>query len=189
MSDKRCIIVLTKMKYIKRKGLVAMTKRQMMVEAHRIAREELKGDYQARLSLALRQLWKKKKGENKMDRDVAVIERWWVEKNAVKFETLGNKNNEFDIIKETEKAVLIKTGTVENWIPKSVVEFYSKEYLMEVKEFVKPQFDSKLQKKAIERMGNEPDIVLGTNQDNFHILNEANKELLSIVAPDLYKTE
>ena len=43
-----------------------MTKRQMMVEAHRIAREELKGDYQARLSLALRQLWKKKKGEDKM---------------------------------------------------------------------------------------------------------------------------
>ena len=44
-----------------------MTKRQLMKRAHKLAKK-MKGDYQARLSLALRQLWKKKKGEDKMVR-------------------------------------------------------------------------------------------------------------------------
>ena len=38
-----------------------MTKTEIMKEAHRIAREELEGDYQARLSLALKKVWKEVK--------------------------------------------------------------------------------------------------------------------------------
>ena len=39
-----------------------MTKTEIMKEAHRIAKEELEGDYQARLALALKIAWKEAKG-------------------------------------------------------------------------------------------------------------------------------
>ena len=42
-----------------------MTKTEIMKEAHRIAKEELEGDYQAKLSLALKMVWSKTKGGNK----------------------------------------------------------------------------------------------------------------------------
>ena len=46
-----------------------MTKTEIMKEAHRIAREELEGDYQAKLSLALKMVWNKIKGGSKMKID------------------------------------------------------------------------------------------------------------------------
>ena len=44
-----------------------MTKTEIMKEAHRIAREELEGDYQAKLSLALKMVWQKQKEGNNMN--------------------------------------------------------------------------------------------------------------------------
>ena len=44
----------------------------MMVEAHKLAKE-MEGDYQARLSLALRQLWKKKKGGDRMRSKKSIV--------------------------------------------------------------------------------------------------------------------
>ena len=94
-----------------------MTKQEMMVEAHRMAKEELEGDYQARLSLALRQLWKKKKGEDKMDQK-PVIEDWWLRENPAK-ETII-KELDMEVTVETDKAVKFDD---EVWVPKSVISW------------------------------------------------------------------
>ena len=91
-----------------------MTKTEIMKEAHRIAREELEGDYQAKLSLALKMVWE----EAKEMKQKPVIEDWWLQKNPAKETIL----NEFDleVEAETENAINFNDKI---WVPKSVIKW------------------------------------------------------------------
>ena len=119
-----------------------MTKRQMMVEAHRIAREELKGDYQARLSLALRQLWKKKKGEDKMDlvklkgSDKQVSWAEDIRSDVLEFldEVDKHKGYAYDMIKDDEMVVKFKKE-LEEFKTKVKKEEQSKWFIEELRCF------------------------------------------------------
>jgi len=139
---------------------IKMSKREMMVEAHKMARRMV-GDYVARLALALRTLWASaKKGVKSVEKlitnelgdiEVLSVEReeqvektgsskgWIV--SVKKLVRIGKSiilDTEYDIkiVRETEKAILLSVTeveddyTVETWVPKSV--FNQTELGMEV---------------------------------------------------------
>lgn len=97
------------------KGLIAMVinKSKLMKRAHKLA-GKMKGDYQARLSLALRQLWEEKKVDKK-----PIIEDWWLRNNPAQ-DCLLNEFSDLEVTEETQKAVMFNR---EVWVPKSVIEW------------------------------------------------------------------
>ena len=88
--------------------------KKIMKRAHQLAKG-FEGNYQARLSLALKLAWKE---EKEMDRKL-VIAKWWLDKNPA-IDVIFNEFDNVEITKETEKAYHLNN---EIWIPKSVVSF------------------------------------------------------------------
>lgn len=104
-----------------------MTKSEMMVEAHRIAREELEGDYQAKLAIALKMVWKEvKQVENtielEIDRFNGSCTEIYIDKNEPKekVEKLANKYDiEIDYTLDCPKIELkqfIAEGRIQDYI-------------------------------------------------------------------------
>lgn len=93
-----------------------------MKRAHQIAKEQLEGDYQARLSLALKIAWEEVR---EMEKEL-VIEDWWLRENPGS-EAKINGYSDIEVVRETEKAILVngdKQPTNDGvWIPKSVAEW------------------------------------------------------------------
>lgn len=127
-----------------------MTKKQMMISAHAIAKQivEFTENYQIALSLALKEVWRQVKLYNKKrfgveaiwsaaaricrpvekkDENVDGVPAWIIRKNLGQSEAYAvlNECNGSSVIRETEKAVLVSFdtnyGVVEMWSPKSVL--------------------------------------------------------------------
>lgn len=95
--------------------------RGIMVRAHELARK-MEGDYQARLSIALKLAWKEIRA---MEEKQLVIADWWLRKNPAQ-ETIINEFDNIEVEKETEKAYLLNDISRQSngvWIPKSVCEW------------------------------------------------------------------
>ena len=128
-----------------------MTKKHMMVAAHRIAQRIVKevGNYSIALSLALKEVWRQVKTYNKKrfgweaiysaerrlctpkqqstNKNVGGVPEWIIRKNLTTEEAFAviNSYPQVTIKKETEKAVLVDFhtdwGHVSMWCPKSVM--------------------------------------------------------------------
>ncbi|WBF53832.1 hypothetical protein [Macrococcoides canis] len=128
-----------------------MTKKNMMVAAHRIAGRIVKevGNYTIALSLALKEVWRQVKTYNKKrfgweaiysaerrlcthkksysDSNVGGVPEWIIRKNLTTEECFAVLNTYPDVTfkEETEKAVLVDFctdfGHVTMWCPKSVL--------------------------------------------------------------------
>ncbi|MFS8612922.1 MAG: hypothetical protein FWJ68_15510 [Planifilum fulgidum] len=112
--------------------------RKVMKRAHELAKG-MEGDYQARMSLALRIAWKEAK---EMGEKTFRIKKWFAERSML-YVPLGSDVLEVkgEILRETEKALLIKAYypnkrterggkkfyIIEGWFPKSVTEVLSGE--------------------------------------------------------------
>lgn len=115
-----------------------MTKKQMMVSAHKIAKQIVKfvGDYMVALSLALKEVWRQVKTYNKKrfgaeaiysaaarltypkveakkDQNVDGVPAWIIRKNLSQNEAYAvlNECSGSTVIRETEKAVLVSFDT------------------------------------------------------------------------------
>lgn len=128
-----------------------MTKKHMMVSAHRIAKEIVKevGDYMIALKLALKEVWRQVKKYNKKrfgwhaiysaagrlcyekpvykNENVEGVPTWIIEKNLSSNEAYAvlNESPTVSFKRETEKAILVDFhtdyGHIEMWCPKSVM--------------------------------------------------------------------
>lgn len=97
--------------------------KKIMKRAHEIARS-FEGDYQARLSLALRLAWKEQRSEKEVKKQL-VIADWWLRKNPAQ-ETIINEFDNIEVEKETEKACLLNDFSRQSngvWVPKSACEW------------------------------------------------------------------
>lgn len=117
-----------------------MTKQQIMKQAHKLA-ATFEGDYSACLALALRIVWAQAKAPR-----YTAVKSWFITKNFDQNERYIYEVEAFEVVRETEKALLLKWvsdfGVMSKWVPKSCMvtqEDAEKEFEQAAKRFNKYQ--------------------------------------------------